>query len=118
MIDHFNLPVRDLVAARAFYDRVLATLGKGVLATEDGAVGYGTRSWQFGLEQVAAPIPPLHLAFQAASRAQVDAFYEAACAAGATCNGAPGERPQYGAEYYACFVLDPDGHNTEAVFRG
>jgi predicted lactoylglutathione lyase len=64
------------------------------------------------------PIPRLHVAFQARSRAAVDAFFQAAVAAGATSNGPPGVRRQYDPQYYAAFVLDPDGHNIEAVFRG
>ena len=60
-------------------------------------------------------MPPIHVAFRAETRAQVDAFYKAAMAAGGRDNGAPGLRPHYHANYYAAFVLDPDGHNIEAV---
>ena len=59
----------------------------------------------------------LHIAFVGESRAQVDAFYEAALAAGGVCNGPPGLRPQYSGRYYAAFVIDPDGHNIEVVFH-
>jgi predicted lactoylglutathione lyase len=60
-------------------------------------------------------VPPIHIAFRAESREEVDAFYKAALAAGGNDNGAPGPRPQYHANYYGAFVLDPDGHNIEAV---
>jgi catechol 2,3-dioxygenase-like lactoylglutathione lyase family enzyme len=65
-----------------------------------------------------APKEKLHIAFRADDRAQVDAFYAAAIAAGGTDNGPPGPRPQYHPNYYGAFVLDPDGHNIEAVFHG
>lgn len=61
--------------------------------------------------------PRMHIAFRAADKAQVDKFYEAALEAGATCNGKPGPRPQYHAAYYAAFVIDPNGHNLEALIQ-
>ena len=117
MIDHFNLPVSDMAASRVFYDAVLGTLGVSVLIEEDGALGYGAERWAFGL--VADPVgAALHVGFRAQDKAAVDAFYRAGLSAGGRCNGAPGERAQYGAGYYACYLRDPDGHNVEAVFRG
>jgi len=117
MIDHFNLPVRDMGASRAFYDAVLGALGVGVLIEDGEAVGYGVDRWAFGL--VPDPVSaPLHVAFRAESRAAVDAFHHAGLAAGGRCNGAPGLRPEYGGGYYACYLHDPDGHNVEAVIRG
>lgn len=118
MIDHVNLPVRDIDVSRQFYDAVLTTLGYGVVGVDGPAVGYGKDSWRFGIELIERDFPRLHLAFSARSRAEVTAFFEAALASGATSNGAPGDRPEYGDRYYAAFVEDPNGHNIEAVYRG
>ncbi|WP_298357292.1 VOC family protein [uncultured Litoreibacter sp.] len=118
MIDHMNLPVTNVHDARGFYDAVLATLGVAMVAEDGDAVGYGAQQeWSFGLVPATGAIEPLHVGFSAASVAEVDAFHAAALAAGGTCNGAPGDRPQYGAGYYAAYILDPDGHNIEAVIR-
>ena len=73
---------------------------------------------RIALEQVPGPIARCHIAFAAASRTQVDEFHAAALAAGGRDHGAPGDRPDYGKRYYAAFVLDPDGHNIEAVYKG
>ena len=118
MIDHFNLPVLYLARSRRFYTQVLAPLGHRFLAEDGAAIGFGNDTWAFGIVATSAPIPRLHVAFQAQSRAEVDAFFNAALAAGAAPNGPPGLRPQYDPQYYAAFALDPDGHNIEAVFRG
>ena len=84
---------------------------------QDGAaVGFGCECWRFGIVQMARSIPRLHLAFEAPSRAHVDRFFEAAPQAGGRDNGGPGLR-SYDESYYAAFVLDPDGHNIEAVCR-
>ena len=117
MIDHFNLPVLDLARSRTFYERILTPLGSRFLLQDGQAVGFGAETWQFGIVVTSPPIPKLHVAFRARSRESVDAFYEAALSAGARSNVAPGLRPQYDSEYYAAFVLDPDGHNIEAVCR-
>lgn len=117
MIDHMSLPVRDLDRARRFYDRVLGVLGYGAVGEDGPAVGYGDGCWRFGIEAVEGVFPPLHVAFAASSQAAVEAFHETATASGGTSNGAPGARPVYGQDYYAAFVIDPDGHNIEAVFR-
>ena len=118
MIDHFNLPVLDLARSRRFYERILAPLESRFLAEDGQSVGFGIVTWQFGIVATPSPIPKLHVAFRAPSRAAVDAFYEEALAAGAKSNGGPAIRHQYDPQYYAAFVLDPDGHNVEAVFRG
>lgn len=118
MIDHINLPVLDLGRSRRFYTAVLAPLGLKFLLADGEAIGFGKSNWQFGLMPGKPPIPRVHVAFHANSHAAVDAFYQAALAAGATPNGEPGPRPQYDATYYAAFVLDPDGHNIEAVCHG
>jgi catechol 2,3-dioxygenase-like lactoylglutathione lyase family enzyme len=100
------------------YERVLVPLGSRFF-TEDGqAVGFGNAAWQFGIVATSAPIPKLHVAFRARSRSAVDAFFIEALAAGAKSNGPPGLRQRYDPQYYAAFVLDPDGHNVETVFRG
>jgi catechol 2,3-dioxygenase-like lactoylglutathione lyase family enzyme len=124
VIDHVGFPVSDYARSKAFYAEALAPLGYELLIEIDGvhtesrapAVGFGRSGkpdfWiggEGGLEK------PLHIAIAAAERASVDAFHAAALAAGGRDNGAPGLRPQYHANYYAAFVLDPDGHNIEAV---
>jgi catechol 2,3-dioxygenase-like lactoylglutathione lyase family enzyme len=117
VIDHFNLPVLDLERSRDFYGLALAPLGLRLLAVDGHAIGFGDDTWSFGIVLTRPPIPALHVAFQAPSRTAVDAFYNAAIAAGAVSNGPPGLRQQYDPQYYAAFVLDPDGHNIEAVHR-
>ena len=117
MLDHVTIGVTDFAKARAFYDAALAPLGLTYMAS-DGAsfAGYGDGEKAFfwiGLKP--APQTGVHVAFAAPERAKVDAFYAAALAAGGRDNGAPNLRPQYHADYYGAFVLDPDGHNIEAV---
>jgi catechol 2,3-dioxygenase-like lactoylglutathione lyase family enzyme len=117
VIDHINLPVRDLAASRTFYEAVLATLGFGVQESE-GWVAFGPPgSEDFCLVDGDPGPAGTHVAFAAASREEVHAFHAAALAAGATDNGTPGTRETYSPTYYAAFVLDPDGHNIEAVFH-
>lgn len=122
MIDHISLSVSDYEAARRFYEMALAPLGIGLLFTvpvaqTDGAQvgGFGTDRPRFWIMEGARQRPPVHVAFSAHARAQVDAFHAAALAAGGQDNGAPGLRPEYHADYYAAFVRDPDGNNIEAV---
>ena len=115
LIDHVHLRVASVEASRRFYDAALGTLG---LRLEP----LGDHLWHAD-EFVFSAIDPggtpsrVHLAFQAADRQHVDAFHAAALAAGGRDNGPPGERP-YHPGYYACFVLDPDGNNIEAVYHG
>jgi catechol 2,3-dioxygenase-like lactoylglutathione lyase family enzyme len=122
MIDHIGIGVTDYARARAFYDKALAPLGitlvMEVTAEQTGdepAAGYGENGkpcfWVAPSKQTAR----IHVAFTATTRATVDAFYKVAMAAGATDNGGPGVRPHYHPNYYGAFVLDPDGHNIEAV---
>ncbi|WP_017178570.1 VOC family protein [Actinomyces timonensis] len=123
MIDHLSLGVSDPSASSAFYTRALAPLGYRVLAEHGPVIGLGIERREDGpnaeLWLVPADTPTVvHLALTAESTEQVDAFYEAALAAGGSDNGSPGERPQYHPGYYGAFVLDPDGHNIEAVFHG
>ena len=117
MIDHFNLPISDLERSQRFYERVLEPLGYRFLLRDGAAAGFGRDVWSFGIVATAAPLPKLHVAFEAASRLQVDHFFATALSAGARPNGSPGIRPAYDPNYYAAFVHDPDGHNIEAVCR-
>lgn len=115
MIDHMTLTVGDLARSRAFYERTLAPLGCRVLMEFGGMCGFGDAKPFFWMKQGDPPTTPQHIAFAARRRADVDAFHAAALEAGARDNGRPGLRPDYHAAYYAAFVLDPDGHNLEAV---
>ena len=118
VIDHVALAVNDPTTSRAFYEQALEPLGYTVLMAFEGMYGIGAAGPQGGpgLWLVPGQNPTaVHLALSADSTEQVDAFYEAALAAGGTDNGAPGERPHYHPGYYGAFVLDPDGHNIEAV---
>jgi catechol 2,3-dioxygenase-like lactoylglutathione lyase family enzyme len=124
MIDHIGLAVADYERSKAFYSRVLGTLGYG-LVTEvtpamtggsDSHCGFGlNRRPQFWIGTGEPVRGKLHVCFAANTRAQVKAFHTAALAAGASDNGAPGLRPHYHEHYFGAFVLDPDGHNIEAV---
>ena len=124
MIDHIGFPVSDYAKSKDFYTQALAPLGYtlvmevGADVTESRApaAGFGAGGkpdfWiggEGGLEK------PVHIAILAKDRNSVDAFHRAALAAGGKDNGAPGLRPHYHANYYGAFVLDPDGHNIEAV---
>ncbi len=122
ILDHVGFPVTNYARSIKFYKAVLATLGITVMKefsfAEDGSEGYagfGRERPQFWIGTGEALKGRLHVAFAAKTRDEVVAFYNAAIAAGATDNGAPGLRPHYHANYYGAFVLDPDGHNIEAV---
>jgi catechol 2,3-dioxygenase-like lactoylglutathione lyase family enzyme len=106
--------VRDLEASKEFYRRALAPFGVEEVEAE-GAVGWGPPGRVDFFVRAGEPAAPLHLAFAAPDRQTVDSFHAAALAAGGTDNGAPGLRPRYHADYYGAYVLDPDGHNVEAV---
>jgi catechol 2,3-dioxygenase-like lactoylglutathione lyase family enzyme len=122
-IDHMGLSVSDYGAAKRFYSAALKPIGlklgreypKSVTGDFDvGMFGPGGQALLI-VAGGGKATPPVHLAFTAADRAAVDAFYEAALAAGGRDNGPPGIRQHYHADYYAAFVLDPDGNNIEAV---
>jgi catechol 2,3-dioxygenase-like lactoylglutathione lyase family enzyme len=120
MIDHTGIGVADVSRSAAFYDAALAPLGlRRVRQMPDNTgtdgVGYGLHYPVFWIDRYHPHSVKQHTAFVARSRAEVDAFHAAAIGAGGTENGAPGLRK---ANYYAAFVLDPDGNNIEAVFRG
>jgi catechol 2,3-dioxygenase-like lactoylglutathione lyase family enzyme len=116
MIDHLKLHVSDFDRSKAFYEQALAPLGyRVVLEPAPGLAGMGTKFPDFWIAAGEAPSTSSHVAFRVDDRATVDAFHEAALAAGGTDNGAPGPRPQYTPTYYGAFALDPDGNNVEAV---
>ena len=116
MFDHIGIPVTNLATAKEFFLRALSPLAVRVLVHDADAVGLGQGDKaSLWLVPASAPAAPLHLAFIAQSRAQVDAFYRQALAAGGQDNGAPQLRPRYHASYYAAFVTGPDGHNVEVV---
>lgn len=123
ILDHIGFGVADYEGAKRFYAAALAPLG--IALVMDVGPDQGATAWAAGFGRGGKPdfwigsegrtTPPAHIAFTAESRADVDAFHAAALAAGAADNGAPGLRPHYQPDYYAAFVLDPDGHNIEAV---
>jgi catechol 2,3-dioxygenase-like lactoylglutathione lyase family enzyme len=122
VIDHMSLNVADLATSEAFYTKTLAPLGVKVMMRfgkeiTGGAdiMGFGAEKPFFWLAGTQKTTPAQHIAFRANSRAEVDAFYKAALEAGGKDNGAPGVRPHYHENYYGAFVLDPEGHNIEAV---
>ena len=119
MPDHVGIPVSDFERSRRFYEQALSPLGYGlIMEPRRGAAGLGRSGkpdfWVFQGE----PGRAVHVAFAAEDRASVEAFYEAAIAAGGQDNGRPGLRPEYHPTYYGAFVLDPDGNNVEAVRHG
>jgi catechol 2,3-dioxygenase-like lactoylglutathione lyase family enzyme len=117
MLDHITINVRDLRRAKNFYDQALRPLGIECLYIEvDGFVGYGASSEAFfWLGQKNSQQTSVHVAFRTEDRGTVDRFYEEALNAGGQDNGPPGIRACYHPDYYGAFVLDPDGHNIEAV---
>lgn len=119
IISHVSLGTNDFERATSFYDQVLATLGCGRLFEFPGAVAYGKQFPEFWVQtpldgKPATAANGSHISFIAPSREAVHAFHEAALAAGGQDDGEPGPRPEYGEDYYGCFVRDPDGHKIEA----
>jgi catechol 2,3-dioxygenase-like lactoylglutathione lyase family enzyme len=123
VLDHIGFPVTDFERSKSFYIKVLEPLGYRLLKEVDlsdeagpgGYAGFGVDRPQFWIGTGKPISGQLHVAFVARDRALVHSFYEAALAAGGRDNGPPGLRPHYHANYYGAFVLDPDGHNIEAV---
>jgi catechol 2,3-dioxygenase-like lactoylglutathione lyase family enzyme len=117
MFDHVGITVSDLERSRAFYAAVLAPLGAQELVEGPEAVGFGVDNPRFWIVQgTPSPTSPrMHVAFEAASRLEVDTFHRTALEAGGVDHGPPGLRPHYHEHYFAAFVLDPDGYNVEAV---
>lgn len=123
MIDHIGITVSNFEKSKLFYSEALAPIGYSLLmevaASETGSkdfAGFGVSPKpDIWIGSGTPNYPPVHVAFRVSSRTLVNAFYETALAAGARDNGAPGIRPHYHPNYYGAFVLDPDGHNIEAV---
>ncbi len=120
MIDHVLIYVCNLPESKQFYEKAFTAFGYGI------AFGEKEKFWSFDIGNGALfeiaqylnkdNVTPCHIAFRAKSKEQVQEFYKNAIEAGGICNGPPGPRPQYTQNYYAAFVLDPSGHNIEAVF--
>ena len=120
MFDHVKFGVRDFELSKIFYQKALEPIGVTVVTDwpPNGAeLSQPTGKTSLCIYQTDEKPAHLHIAFMAESRQQVDAFYCAALGAGGQCNGPPGLRPQYSGQYYAAFVLDPDGHNIEVVYH-
>lgn len=123
MIAHISFGVREIPRTQRFYDACLAPLGVSCLHGASDMLGYGRDDVVLWLTPTTRPVPAdtasgLHVCFAAPDRAAVDAFHAAALAQGGRDNGAPGLRPDYGAGYYAAFVVDPDGYRLEAYCGG
>lgn len=118
IFDHIVLIVSDANKSKQFYLNALAPLGINLIRVDEGCVGFGTQNKaSLWLCQETPIQEPMHIAFIADSRKAVDEFHKAAMSVGAKDNGAPGIRDHYRQPYYAAFVIDPDGHNIEAVCR-
>jgi catechol 2,3-dioxygenase-like lactoylglutathione lyase family enzyme len=116
MIAHTGLAVRNFKAAKQFYERALAPLGYTAKMEHGDSAGFNDgKNTDFWIGE-RTTVEPTHVAFEAKSRSEVEAFHRAALAAGGRDNGGPGYRREYWPGYYAAFVHDPDGHNIEAVW--
>jgi catechol 2,3-dioxygenase-like lactoylglutathione lyase family enzyme len=119
MLNHVSIGVRDLDRTKRFYDAALEPLGYRCLDAGDTSLGYGSDISVFLIDKAERPVEAdagshLHFCFDAPSRDSVDAFHAAALEAGGSDNGGPGLRTSYGPNYYAAFVVDPDGYRIEA----
>ena len=119
MINHVSIGVRDISRTKLFYDAALNPLGYSCLSADASSLGYGRDAVGFWIGAAERPVPPddrsgLHVCFAAPTRKSVDAFHAAALGSGGRDNGGPGLRADYGADYYAAFVVDPDGYRIEA----
>jgi len=119
MIHHVSIGVRDLGAARRFYDAALAPLGYRCLHESPEYLGYGAETPRLWLNLTERPVAPdqrsgLHFCFEAKDRKSVQGFHAAGVANGGRDNGRPGLRADYGPGYYAAFLIDPDGYRIEA----
>jgi catechol 2,3-dioxygenase-like lactoylglutathione lyase family enzyme len=126
-LDHIGISVTDYERSKAFYTKALGPLGVALVMEYGKFAGFGRDRkpdfWigegatRFQTPEQLATITPVHVCFGARSRAEVDAFYTAATAAGGRDNGKPGIRAEYHPRYYGAFVIDPDGHNVEAAIH-
>jgi catechol 2,3-dioxygenase-like lactoylglutathione lyase family enzyme len=119
MLNHVSIGVRDIAKAQQFYDAVMKQLGYRLLSSAPDALGYGEDAVAFWVLRVDSPVAPdmgsgLHFCFNALERKCVDAFHKTALKAGGRDNGKPGLREDYGPNYYAAFVIDPEGYRIEA----
>ena len=119
MIHHVSIGTKDLATAKAFYDQALTPLGIKCLAEGDSYLGYGAAAPDFWVLATKRAVKAdedsgLHFCLQAPSRKAVDSFHAAAMKSGGRDNGKPGIRKDYGENYYAAFVVDPDGYRIEA----
>ena len=119
MLDHISIGVRDADASKRFYDAALTPLGYTCLSQSACALGYGAGTVALWVNEAARPVSAdmesgLHFCFAAPTRKSVDAFHAGALREGGRDNGAPGLRSSYGEDYYAAFVIDPDGYRIEA----
>ena len=119
MLHHVSIGVRNIATSRAFYDAAFTPIGYTCLSADDVSLGYGKDSvafWISGSDRPVAGDPKsgLHFCFMAPTRRSVEVFYEAALATGGRDNGKPGLREDYGPDYFAAFVIDPDGYRIEA----
>lgn len=120
MIHHVSVGTNDLARSKRFYDAVLPIVGIQPMAEDAGGLGYGSGTFHFSVQVPIDGTPATvgngsHIAFAVENRDMVDRFYAAALAHGGSGAGEPGLRPDYDANYYGAFVLDPDGHKIEAV---
>jgi catechol 2,3-dioxygenase-like lactoylglutathione lyase family enzyme len=123
MIDHVSIGVRDIARTKRFYDAALKPLGYACLSEGADSLGYGREAVAFWISAAERPVASdeksgLHFCFSAPTRSSVDAFHQAALGAGGRDNGKPGVRADYGAGYYAGFVVDLDGYRLEAYCNG
>jgi catechol 2,3-dioxygenase-like lactoylglutathione lyase family enzyme len=121
MIDHISIGVRNVAASKRFYDAALQPLGYTCLSDSSESLGYGAKAPALWINVTDRPVVAdsrsgLHLCFRAANRKAVDGFHAAGLASGGRDNGPPGQRPDYGAGYYAAYLIDPDGYRLEAYF--
>jgi len=119
MLNHISFGVRDIASTKRFYDAALKPLGYRCLSESPTSLGYGKDAVALWISPSPRPVPAdeqsgLHVCFDAPTRKAVDAFHQAALGAGGRDNGNPGLRADYGDDYYAAFVVDPDGYRIEA----
>jgi catechol 2,3-dioxygenase-like lactoylglutathione lyase family enzyme len=122
MFDHVSIGVRDVARTKRFYDAALKPLGYSCLSEGKDSLGYGAGDVGLWISTSGKPVPAdtesgLHFCFVAPSRASVDVFHANAIGAGGKSNGEPGLRESYGPNYYAAFIVDPDGYRIEAYCK-